>query len=166
MPSTRFEAGNDTAPLETAPEGSRLGVFEPASDSVHAAGKVLFAQDAAAEQRIGQRQKLSFRIRRAAVYGSAEPVLDMAPFDRGQGAAGRQALEDRVEADLPGRIGVGDAVTRRSMQAPPSSSHVPPSSCIASSSGIGESSAPEASEAAGSAPGFPLMGRIPVRGAR
>src|SRR5947207_3421094 len=63
------EAGNDTAPLETAPEGSRLGVFEPASDSVHAAGKVLFAQDAAAEQRIGQRQKLSFRIRRAAGYG-------------------------------------------------------------------------------------------------
>ena len=51
----------------TLPEGSRLGVFEPASDSVHAAGKVLFAQDAAAEQRIGQRQKLSFRIRHAAV---------------------------------------------------------------------------------------------------
>src|SRR5207248_6571808 len=99
----------------TLPEGSRLGVFEPASDSVHAAGKVLFAQDAAAEQRIGQRQKLSFRIRRAAVYGFAEPVLDMAPFERGQGAAGRQALEDRVEADLPGRIGVGDAVTRRQL---------------------------------------------------
>ena len=60
-------------------------------------------------------QKLSFRIRRAAVYGLAEPVLDMAPFERGQGAAGRQALEDRVEADLPGRIRVGDPVTRRQL---------------------------------------------------
>src|SRR5205814_8597021 len=99
MPSTRFEAGNDTAPLETLPEGSRLGVLEPASDSVHAAGKVLFAQDAAAEQRIGERQKLSFRIRRAAVYGFTEPVLDMAAVARRQGAAGRRALADRREGE-------------------------------------------------------------------
>src|SRR5439155_14848898 len=89
--------GGGTA--RTAPKGSRLGVFEPGSDGVHAAREVLFAQDAAAQQRIGQSQKLSFRIRRAAVQGFAKPVLDVAPLEGGQGAAGRQALGDRVEAD-------------------------------------------------------------------
>src|SRR5204863_941031 len=95
--------------------GSRLGDFEPGSDGVHAAREVLFAHDAAAQQRIGQGQKLSFRIRRAAVQGFAEPILDMAPIEGRQGSAGRQALEYRVEADLPGRIGVGNAVMRRQL---------------------------------------------------
>ena len=54
MPSNGVETGKDASPLEQLPEGSRLGVFEPTSDSIHAAGEVLFAQDAAAQQRIGQ----------------------------------------------------------------------------------------------------------------
>ena len=89
----------------------RLACFQPRSDRIHASGEILFAQQSAAEHDVSQGQELPLRPSSPpGTVSLSGPCA--APFQRWQSRAGGETLAGCVEADFPGRVRVGDAVTR------------------------------------------------------